>query len=224
MKSIESGSDTIKTFLKFGSETNIQDLHENGTIFMNPIQYFRSFEDAELRGDKYEGISKIKNYPPGTFEIPALNFKGNYINIHLKTAFKEVLGNIYSLYCISSFTIPKPFEFSIDERVAGFGTHCLMIKNNIAFLSRIEKTLQKQNLKYRHGFVTYYDRYKINGEVTLFQKPHEFCYQNEFRFYAETNNTNPLKINIGSLKDIAQIAPTSEIITLRLVPRKQVSL
>jgi len=216
MKSTDSSLHTIKTFLKFGSEKNIQDLHENGTIFMNPIQYFRSFEDAELRGDLYEGISKIKNYPPGTFEIPALNFKGNYINIHLKTAYEEVLGNIYSLYCISSFAIPKPFEFSIDERVAGFGTHCLMVKDNRAFLNRMEKALQKQNLKYRHGFVTYYDRYKINGDVTLFQKPKEFEYQNEFRFYAATNNTTPLILNVGSLKNISQIVSMEDIMTLRL--------
>lgn len=224
MMAIDSGSYTIKTFLKFGSEKNIRELYENGTIFMNPIQYFRSFEDAELRGDLYEGISKIKNYPPGTFEIPTLNFKGDYINIHLKTAYNEVLGNIYSLYCISSFAISRPFEFSIDERVAGFGTHCLMVKNNRAFLNRIEKALQKQNLKYRHGFVTYYDRYKINGDVTLFQKPNEFEYQYEFRFYAATNKVTPLIINIGSLKNIAQIVPISEIMTLRLTSRKQLSL
>jgi hypothetical protein len=45
---------TIKLFLKLGSEKNILDLFENGTIYMNTIEYFRKVEDEELRGDKYE--------------------------------------------------------------------------------------------------------------------------------------------------------------------------
>ena len=44
---------TIKLFLKLGSEKNILDLFENGTIYMNTIEYFRKVEDEELRGDKY---------------------------------------------------------------------------------------------------------------------------------------------------------------------------
>ena len=43
---------TIKLFLKLGSEENILDLFENGTIYMNTIEYFRKVEDEELRGDK----------------------------------------------------------------------------------------------------------------------------------------------------------------------------
>ncbi|HTD39505.1 MAG TPA: hypothetical protein VK671_02710 [Mucilaginibacter sp.] len=216
-------SHTIAMFLKFGSRENITDLFDNGTIYLNPLQYFRGVEDTELRGDRYEGVSQIKNYPPGSFEIPAINFKGKYINIHLKNAVAQVLGNIYSLYCISSFAIPNPIEFSIDQRVNGFGSHCLMVNDNVEFLNRIEKALQKMNLKFCHGFVTYYDRYAINGEVTFFQKPQEFAYQNEFRIYVKSNTTRPLVLKIGNLKNIAQIIPTSEVITLKLVSDKKES-
>jgi hypothetical protein len=215
-------SHTIKMFLKFGSEENITDLFDNGTLYLNTLQYFRSVEDSELRGDRYEGISQIKNYPPGNFEIPAINFKGKYINIHLKKAFDEVFGNIYSLYCISSFAIPNPFEFSIDERIKGFGSHCLMVMDNQEFLDRIKKALQKRNLKYRHGFVSYYDRYTKNGAVTLFQKTREFAYQNEFRIYVESNATEPLVVNIGNLENIAQIVPMSAIMSLKLVADHEV--
>ena len=40
---------TIKLFLKLGSEENILDLFENGTIYMNTIEYFRKVEDEELK-------------------------------------------------------------------------------------------------------------------------------------------------------------------------------
>lgn len=207
----------IKMFLKFGNEVHLTDLYDHGTIFMNPIQHFRQFEDAELRGDKYEGISEIKNYPPGTFEIQALNFKGNYLNIHLKKSLDEVWGNIYSLYCVSSFTFPNPLEFAIDKRVTGFGTHCLMVKDNKAFLDRIEKALKKKKLNYYHGFVSYYDRFKVNSKISLFEKPLEFKYQNEFRFYVENDDIKPVVIKIGSLHDIAQLVSIQEIMSLRLV-------
>jgi len=213
----ESMSHTIAMFLKFGNEKNITDLFDNGTIYLNTLQYFRTVEDSELRGDRYEGVSSIKNYPPGDFEIPAINFKGKYINIHLKNAFDQMLGNIYSLYCISSFTIPNPFEFSIDERVKGFGSHCLMVNDNVEFLNRIENALRKRNLKYHHDFISYYDRYTINGDLTLFQKPQEFAYQNEFRIYVESDIIEPLILEIGNLKNIAQIIPTSEVMALKLV-------
>lgn len=214
-------SHIINMFLKFGSEENVTDLFDNGTIYLNTLQYFRTIEDAELRGDNYEGISQIKNYPPGDFEISAINFKGKYISLHLKNAFEEVRGNIYSLYCISSFAIPNPSNFSIDERVKGFGSHCLMVIDNQEFLERIQKALQKRNLIYRHGFVSYYDRYVINGKITLFQKPLEFDYQNEFRIYVESNATEPVVLKIGNLKNIAQIVPTSDILKLQLIAQPE---
>jgi hypothetical protein len=63
---------TIIFFLKLGSEENILDLFENGTIYMNTIEYFRKVEDEELRGDKYEGVSRVINSLPGTFKIQVL--------------------------------------------------------------------------------------------------------------------------------------------------------
>jgi hypothetical protein len=41
---------TILAFLKFGVKEHILDLYENGTVYMNTIQYFKELEDKELRG------------------------------------------------------------------------------------------------------------------------------------------------------------------------------
>src|SRR5688572_19501422 len=96
-------------FLKFGSEENILDLYQNGTIYMRSIQSFRTQEnDGNKRADPYEGVSQIKNYPSGTFEIPSIGHKGNYKALHLKLAYPEVLGNLYCLYIISSLGWEKP--------------------------------------------------------------------------------------------------------------------
>ena len=92
----------IKAFIKFGSEKNIIDLYNNGTVFLNTIQYFRNIEDGELRGDNYEGVSQIINSLPGTFKIKESGQEFKYEKIHLRKSFREVLGNIYSLYAISN--------------------------------------------------------------------------------------------------------------------------
>src|SRR5690242_16377038 len=104
----------ILSLLKFGSEKNMTDLLLNGTIYMNPINKFRLIEDNNLRGDSYEGINQIWNLPPGQFEIPSLNHKGNYISMHLRESYENVFGNIYSMYCVSSHGFAKPSDFFID--------------------------------------------------------------------------------------------------------------
>lgn len=212
---------TIKMFLKFGSFKDIKDLYENGTIYLNTIQHFRKHKDADLRGDKYEGASRVKNSLPGTFKIPGNDRTFNYQKIHIKEAFSEVLGNIYSLYCISSHGIPNLLEFKMDERIMEFGTHCLMIKDNAYFYETIQKQLKKEGYLFRHGFVKYYDKEKENMKLTLFHKPLEFEYQKEFRFYVQNDKLEPIALNIGSLKSYAEMYETKDIVQLKLINGKQ---
>ena len=207
---------TIKLFLKLGSEENILDLFENGTIYMNTIEYFRKVEDEELRGDKYEGVSKVINSLPGTFKIPGIDREFNYVKVHLKESYKEVLGNIYSLYAISSKVFPNPLDFKFDERNLRFGTHGVMIKDLPLFFNKIENELKKNNLKFNHGFVDYYDKEEVSREITLFEKPLEFEHQKEFRFYVENDKIKPIKIQIGSMKDYAEILKIEDILELKL--------
>jgi hypothetical protein len=208
-------------FLKLGSLENITDLYENGTIYINTIEFFKKIEDNDLRGDNYEGTSEIINSLPGTFRIPEIDRDIKYEKIHLKKSFDQILGNIYSLYCISSKGFPNPLDFKIDEKNLRFGTHCLMIKNSQYFFDKIKSELKNNGFDFRHGFVNYYDRDKItNKELTLFDKPEEFEYQKEFRFYVHNNNLEPIKIQIGSLKDYAEIIETKHLTELKIELKK----
>lgn len=207
---------TIQVFLKLGSEENILDLFENGTIYMNTIEYFRKVEDGELRGDKYEGVSRIINSLPGTFKIQGMDREFKYIKAHIREAHKEVIGNIYSLYAISSKGFPNPLDFKFDERNFRFGTHCLMIKNLPYFLEKIETELKKCNYKFNHDFVNYYDKEEVNRKISLFEKPLEFEYQKEFRFYVEDYGMKPIKIQIGSLKEYAEVFKLEDMLELKL--------
>jgi hypothetical protein len=211
---------TIILFLKLGSEENILNLFDNGTIYMNTIEYFRKVEDEELRGDKYEGVSRVINSLPGTFKIQGIDREFNYIKVHLKESYKEVLGNIYSLYAISSKGFPNPLDFKFDERNLHFGTHGVMIKDLPLFFNKIENELKKNNLKFSHGFVDYYDKDEVSREITLFEKPLEFEHQKEFRFYVENDKIEPIKIQIGSMKDYAEMFKIEDLLELKLVPNQ----
>ncbi len=213
---------SILSFLKFGQEKHINDMYENGTIFMNPVQYFRNFKDGGLRGDPYEGASEVNNLPSGTFEIKELNYKGEYISIHYKKSFDVILGNLYCMYCVSSKGFSNPLSFNIDQKNMNFGEKCLMIYDSKIFLERMEKAMNSTGIQFHHGHVDYYNKEDYKGKLTLFQKPLEFEFQKEFRFYLASNKTEPIKLNIGSMKDIAKIHNTKDIIeTLQLVPQDE---
>lgn len=213
---------SIMTFLKFGQEEHIKDLYYNGTIYMNSIQSFRSIEDGELRGDKYEGVSRVENYPAGQFEIPKLGHKVNYLALHVRESYETILGNIFSLYCVSSHGWENPYDFKIDEKIKKFGSHCLMIKDIPKFLSLIEKKLKEQKVVCQHDFVEYYDKEKVNKEITLFEKPLEFEYQKEFRFYVERHSDQPFIFSIGSLTNIAEICAAKDVVdTLKFTTNRK---
>lgn len=203
-------------FIKFGSKENILDLYENGTIYMNSREFFRGIEDKELRGDSYEGVQEIRNYGAGSFLIPSLNHTVNYQNIHLPIPFGEVWGNIYSVYCISQETTPEMFDFRMDERNVNFGSHCLIIKDPNIFIQAMTDKFKFLNYKFHLDFVQYFDKNSFNGKLSVFDKPNEFNYQKEFRFYVERIGIEPLKFHLDNLKSYCDVYTTEQIMSIEL--------
>lgn len=196
----------IFAFIKIGMETHLKALCEYGQVYLSPIQKFREFEDGDLRGDSYEGTNQITNSYPGTFMIPEIDHIVNYESVHIKEAFERLNGHVYSLYCISSHGFPNPYAFSFDDRIKRFGDHFAILDPG-TFINRMETALSKRNLKFVHGFVEYYDKSNYTGKLSIFNKPKEFEYQKEFRFYVETNTNEPIILTIGGLQQNAHIFP-----------------
>lgn len=208
----------IMSFLKFGSETNILDLYENGTIYCHTIEHFRKLEDEYLRGDSYEGTYKITNYPPDskiqlTFQDGnTLNLKSG--NLHLRESYSDINGNIYCITAITEQDVIQAGTLKLDSKLEKFGTHFLLIKDMKKFYPLLIDTFQKNNLKIKTGFVKYYDRKKFNGELDLFHKPDEYVYQKEFRVLVYNDEIKPLKIQLGSLRGISEVMKTTDLKTL----------
>jgi len=110
------------------------------------------------------------------------------------------IGNIYCLYAVTAVEgcnyhyIPKKFidEFS-DYRI------CVM---DYMFLNRLLLKLKEEGYLFKNDLVSYYQLDENPKETTVFDKRNEYAYQNEYRVFVETNNNQPFKIWLGSLKDI----------------------
>lgn len=60
-------------------------------------------------------------------------------------------------------------------------------------------------------------KHKVNRKITLFEKPFEFEYQEEFRFYVEDYGMKPIKIQIGSLRKYAEIFKFEDLLDVKLI-------
>lgn len=210
-------------FLKFGSEKNMTDLIKNGTIFFNTIDYFQRLEEQGLRGDNYEGTTKITNYhksnnlkltitnPETGQEIPIRPTR-----LHLREFLKDIKGNLFSLYCLRPKDIIDNSNFRIDPRVKDFGTHFVLINNVGKFMDQVCEELEKNRFYYRSKQVEYYEKNNVNGELSLFHKSNEFEYQNEFRIVLENYDIEPKIIQIGNIEEYAGIYPSSAIDTMHI--------
>lgn len=208
----------ILTFIKFGSEKNILDLYENGTIYCNSIEYFRKLEDDLLRGDSYEGTFRITNFPPGseiTVKLPnCQEIELTTANLHLREFYTDIRGNMYCLTALTREEVMNLGTLKLDPKNARFGSHFLLVRNNKQFFDRLIAGFEKENLKIFKDFVKYYDKRSINAELDIFHKSNEFEYQKEFRIIIKNEGQNPIKIQIGSLKEISQIFETKDLETL----------
>jgi len=192
----------IYSLIKIGKKKHILDLYEHGIIYMNDIHYFRHIEDQELRGDKHEGLKGLEQ----ATQIKIL-VKGKEIAAassgQLKFRDRENRGNIYCLLAITS--LENFSNFRIDERNEKFGGHFLIIWDVVNFMERIIKKIKHSGLEYKYNLVKYYNLKEYAGPLDVFCKPKNFEYQREFRIYVKRKESNSLKLEIGSLKNISKV-------------------
>lgn len=208
-------------FLKFGNKENMTDLLENGTVYFNTINYFQTLEEKCLRGDKYEGSTRIHNYHEYdnvkvTITIPETGktIPINPTKLHVHEFLKDIKGNLYSLYCIRPKDLWDIENYRIDPRVKKFGSHFVIIQDTGKFLDHVFSELANQD--FEAGSVEYYNKDKINSEITPFQKPDQYIYQSEYRIVWFNNESIAKPINIGSIKEYAQIFEVDAIDTLKI--------
>ena len=205
----------IHGFIKFSKLEYLQKMLIDGELYCNSVDSIIKNE-SEHWGDKFEGINEIENYPKGKLSLFD-NVTKEYVSIpnvkrlqRLKR-YKAKFNNILCLYTIDNFNIQNN-QLIVDDRMKGYGESALIIYNPALFYRKIEKSCAKLNIELRSQKVHYYNELNNQNKLTLFDKIKAFEGENEFRFLFETDGSNILKLNIGSMKDYAKIINTEDII------------
>lgn len=192
----------VRFLVKIGEEKFMTELLKKGTVFAKTTAEFRKNDNDDfLRGDFTEGLK----YSP----IQNLRFK-NLEQIKVtRAAFDEKLEttHIYSMYMLDEFFWMD--IKSMDEKILGFGDTVVVIKAS-DFLERMKKKIK---IPFSHDRVQYYKAPLVPIQLNPFMKRDGFQFQNEYRFVFKSDSKEPLKFNLGSLKDIATIIPMKTLLS-----------
>lgn len=211
----------------------------DGEIFMRSLSQFGSWKRLEVkddgtlvnsfRGDISEGA--IKNVS----EAEKDDFFRSLPN-EIKDAFKNGkmidMGDpqYFHLLCFYSLRyhyIARQFE-SPSEKIKQFGDTAVVIKDTDAFLIRLLERLESaEKYIFLLNPIRYYEENSPQTLNPFFCKTTTYSWQNELRIaiaqldekavlpngeHPIINSTEPLKLEIGSLRDIIQMVPIDDFI------------
>jgi hypothetical protein len=199
--------------IKFGSHSNMEDLYQNGIVFMNTVEYFRHFKDEKIKGDELEGLSYIlRNTHAEIFHQETRILYGDKANFFFRN--EEDIGNVYCLTALWQENLSALInnEFEVDLNLAKMGNSFVLIHYPKLFMAKLFNELNKLDLEFKVHAVKYLDVNTTEGEYGVFAKPLEYAYQMEVRVFVKTEGIKPLPISIGSLHEIATIHPIEELL------------
>jgi hypothetical protein len=201
---------TLYILFRRGKNEHMKNLFERGEIYINTVDYIRNCDNNQERSDPDDSIQKrqflgdvkVKMCDAGLdinkFGIP---FKGKNCVINTDSTEK---GNIYCLSGIFTKDLIEDSEVT-EFKTNTFGESLVVISNPRKFIARVKKALIKAGYKdIKYGQVKYYPN-DFSGYIGPFKKHEYFSPQNEFRFYVPNQENIPIKVYIGSIKDIAII-------------------
>ena len=196
------------TLIKFGKLEHLQQIRDEGLLYLNNLPYFWNIEDEELRGDPFDCAVQVIRGPKVTMVMP----DGNEVTIctdysaRIHPSEPERI-NIFCMYAL------RPLiegAFPIDNKNKRFGDHALILINRDEFIKRFESNLKSKMIVGNAGLVEYVND-QHTGKLAPFKKFNRFSYQHEWRLVCYDGPGGPRTISIGSIRDISVILPTDEV-------------
>lgn len=215
----------LHSAIRFGREEHMIDLFNNGTIYMNTLEYFRKVEETDInRADSYEGVSLTTDIKWMSITIPEteqqiqMSIDGS-TDVTLKNPVlrQEIKGNAYCMYGITTEWMTTCCR--IDPRNADFGDGMpamVVIHDISTFLVRVKAAIKRLDYFWMHGAVTYGSEIAHKQSLDVFWKPERFRYQWEFRIFVPRKTDEALVFQIGSIADIAEIYKADNLAELQI--------
>lgn len=186
-KRLKDEEKVISTFLKFSKKEYLEEFRK-GKLYMNNLNYFKTFEKSEEIKDEDEGIKKF--FPKGKYEISFTPynsekaFKTTPISDGVMRTNEYDDINIFCMYTIYEEHLSSDFKISLSEKIKKDKNydHYLFITEPAEFIKRINCSIKKIKPTYFHQRpVEYMNKKEHYGEMGLFKKFNNYEHQNEFR-------------------------------------------
>ncbi len=195
------------TLVKFGQPEHILQFQGQGLLYMNNLPYFWNIEDECLRGDPLDSVARIVKGPKVTMSLPdgkeVVLVRDYTASMYPSEPDKT---NIFCMYAL------RPASLPVHKKNFRFGSQALVLLNPQEFLQRVASSLKTQGIKFKADLVDYVGP-SNTGEVGPFTKFKPFSYQSEWRLVCPDGPGGPREIEIGSIRDISVMIPSSEINT-----------
>lgn len=223
-------SKTILFFVKiFSSKAHAEDFL-SGILYSNRLAFFRKLEEdvQANRGDRHEAV--VGWYQPEQINL-VLNdreIKDLAAPVSLQINQHNDL-NIFCIYAAHS----GPFNEVTDDNILelkeylkipsdclALGEYAVVVTHAKSFIDRVMSSVKEKGFGLKAGLVEYYEPESFSGsfaeDEAIFRKRKEFEHQREYRFSFDTgcSGDDPLKLQLGSISDIAVLCSTSEVNSL----------
>lgn len=200
----------ILKVIKIGKREYMDNFLRTGEMFFDTVNAFIKKDANQERYDDHEGAEDIKQVNwiriklenGKMVEFSRNNEKLNKLSsAYVLTHADTNKGNIYCCSAVTPDTI-ETFK-KLDTRFKEFGDTIILIENASIFFDRVEQELHRNKYKYEIGLVYYYDPKIVERPLSIFNKKNALSYQNEIRIWIKNESPKPVKVYLGSIKDIA---------------------
>lgn len=214
----QTAEDTAHVLIKFGAEHHVREFRSRGILHMSRLQYFSSKEEdgGPLRYDRWEGVDVVIQPGKGSISIDGRHFE--LAGPGLLRLGGPPTPHVFCAYALTDRRAKVAVEDGrcvVDGRVAGMGTHAVVILDVPGFLERVERTLQGMSLGYRYGLVEYVSD-QHSGDLGAFRKRDSYGYQSEFRLAVNGYPDDIFRAEVGSLEDISTLAEAKHAVELEV--------
>ncbi|MDD2853188.1 MAG: hypothetical protein PHY09_14990 [Desulfuromonadaceae bacterium] len=214
--------DRLIGLFKFGLRAHMEELIQDGHLYMSPLSTFIAMEGDPLRADQDEAIDHSMPANGAQF---LMEQNGKWLPIGDLTGAVRSGGqesrkvNVFCMHSVKSSRCTNPSEQIIDSRNFGFGDTFVVFTDADEFLRRVRTEISRLNLQFENATVEYVDPNSFHGAMGIYRKYSAFDYQCEYRFAILPGTGEPYSLHIGSIADIARIGDLSEINRrLRIMP------
>lgn len=205
----------IRHIFKVGRADHIAALLNHGALYLNTVDWFRQADRNTERFDSMEGATeidqvmwiKLRDDGGNEFEFSRLDHPGHtpkhgvLRSAHVLTHEEGLKGNIFSC---TGVVVGEGRRFKkLDRRFGQFGDAAMLIENPNQFLDRVEAQLRALGHEYVLGLVDYFDPDSFIGKLNVFKKKSLHSYQQEVRIWVKSDSDQPIRLKVGSLRDIA---------------------